>query len=131
MALGMSSYEKFFRKFFFQKVHFMLNIFIYYDIFISLILLKLSYIENTYQTLILSPKSLENITFRVSGKDSKFLKCSGSVGIHCKDEQFLECFPLVSMQVAASFLEHFANTNKDKIKKSKALNIISFLLIKQ
>ena len=71
MALGMSSYEKFFRKFFFQKVHFILNIFIYYDIFISLILLKLSYIENTSQTLILSPKSLENITFRVSGKDSR------------------------------------------------------------
>ena len=70
MALGMSSYENFFRKFFFQTVHFILKIFIYYDIFISLILLKLSYIENTSQTLILSPKSLENITFRISGKDS-------------------------------------------------------------
>ena len=74
MALGMSSYEKFFRKFFFQKVHFILNIFIYYDVFISLILLKLSYIENTSQTLIFSPKSLENITLRVSGKDSNWSK---------------------------------------------------------
>ena len=72
MTLGMSSYEKFFRKFFFQKVHFILNIFIYYGIFISLILLELSYIENSLQNSFFGLKSLENLTLRVSGKDSKW-----------------------------------------------------------
>ena len=71
MTLGMSSYEKFFRKFFFQKVHFILNIFIYYGIFISLILLELSYIENSLQNSFFGLKSLENLTFRDRKKDSR------------------------------------------------------------
>ena len=70
MALGMSSYEKFFWKFFFQKVHMILNIFIYYGIFISLILLELSYIENSLQNQFFGLKSLENLTLRVWKKDS-------------------------------------------------------------
>ena len=66
----MSSYEEFLWKFFFRKVHMILNIFIFYHSFISLIVLKLSYIEKSPQKPFFTLKSLKNITFRVSGINS-------------------------------------------------------------
>ena len=50
-APGMSSYEKFLQKLFFQKVQMILNNSTFYHLFISLILLKLSYIEDAHKKL--------------------------------------------------------------------------------
>ena len=68
----MSSYEEFFRKLFFRKVQMILNIFIYYGFFISHIVLELSAIENSHEMRFLRLNSLQKVTFRVSGIDSRF-----------------------------------------------------------
>ena len=66
-------HEEFLWKWFFRKVLIFLNIFIYYDFFISQILFKLSAIEVRLWKRFLSSKSLKKANLRVSGIDSRLM----------------------------------------------------------
>ena len=63
--------EEFLQKYFFRKAHIILNIFIYYHFFLSLIVLNLCGFEISLENLLFRPKWVSKITLRVSRKDSR------------------------------------------------------------